>query len=474
MSDVLASSSGNPAPGTTRRGFARTLAGSALATLSMPAVLRGRNLAETLNIALVGVGAAGPTTTRRSPAWSRTSLRFATWTRTTWGQAARRSPRAKTYHDFRRMFDELHGQIDAVVVSTPDHTHAVIAKAALELGKHVYCEKPLTHSIHEARVLAETAARHKLATQMGNAGHSSEGTRRVVELIRAGAIGPVREVHAWTNRPIWPQAVDRPADQSARSEVAALGPLARPRARASLSSGLSPVQVARLVGFWHRRPGRHGLPHHRRGLLGPRAARSAEHRGREPAGLTLIPRRPPPGRSSATSFQARGSRPPVKLIWYDGGKLPPLDLFDGHAPAKDSSGSIFVGEKGRLLVQAASEDGATGFFPNATSPASSRPSPRCRAHPATMPSGSRPARPASPPGPASTTPARSPSWSCWATSRSAPAGRSSGTAAGMRIDQRVDRRSLHPSRLPPWMGTVSEAMAKPSDRAEGQRGGPPG
>ena len=191
--------------------FARTLAGSALGVFGMPALVLGRGAGEKLNIALVGVAGRGATITSRSRA--RTSSPSATWTSNRLGEAAKGHPRAKTYHDFRRMFDELHKQIDAVVVSTPDHTHAVIAKAALELGKHVYCEKPLTHSIHEARVLAETAARHKVATQMGNAGHSSEGTRRVVELIRAGAIGPVREVHAWTNRPIWPQAVDRPADR---------------------------------------------------------------------------------------------------------------------------------------------------------------------------------------------------------------------------------------------------------------------
>jgi len=210
MSEALASSSGRPAPGTSRRGFARTLAGSALATLSMPALLRGRNLAETLNIALVGVGGRGADNHKTVAGQNIVALCDVDENHL--GEAARRCPRARTYHDFRKMFDELHGQIDAVIVSTPDHTHAENSKAALELGKHVYCEKPLTHSIHEARVLAATAAQHKLATQMGNAGHSGEGTRRVVELIRAGAIGRIREVHAWTNRPIWPQAIDRPAD----------------------------------------------------------------------------------------------------------------------------------------------------------------------------------------------------------------------------------------------------------------------
>ena len=179
MSEVLASSSGRPAPGTTRRGFARTLAGLG------PGDSRdaGRaswagNLAETLNIALVGVGGRGADNHKTVAGQGQNIVALCDVDENHLGEAARRSPRAKTYHDFRKMFDELHGQIDAVIVSTPDHTHAVVSKAALDLGKHVYCEKPLTHSIHEARVLAETAARHKLATQMGNAGHSSEGTRR--------------------------------------------------------------------------------------------------------------------------------------------------------------------------------------------------------------------------------------------------------------------------------------------------------
>lgn len=183
-----------------RRQFARTLTGSAAGILGMPALVLGRGAGEKLNIALVGVGGRGGDNLKSVAGENVVALCDVDEHRL--GAAAKGHPGARTYSDFRRMFDEQHGQIDAVVVSTPDHTHAVVSKAALDLGKHVFCEKPLTHSIHEARVLAETAARHKVATQMGNAGHSSEGTRQVVELIRVGAIGPVREVHAWTNRPI--------------------------------------------------------------------------------------------------------------------------------------------------------------------------------------------------------------------------------------------------------------------------------
>jgi hypothetical protein len=152
----------------TRRRFTHTLASSALGVLSVPAILRGRNLAEMLNIALVGVGGRGADNHKTVAGQGQNIVALCDVDENHLGEAARRSPRARTYHDFRKLFDELHGQIDAVIVSTPDHTHAVISKAALELGKHVYCEKPLTHSIHEARVLAATAARHKLSTQMGN------------------------------------------------------------------------------------------------------------------------------------------------------------------------------------------------------------------------------------------------------------------------------------------------------------------
>ncbi|MHC4331943.1 MAG: Gfo/Idh/MocA family protein, partial [Planctomycetota bacterium] len=118
-------------------------------------------------------------------------------------------PDAKKYHDFRRMLDK-EKNIDAVVIATPDHTHAVITMAAIKRGKHVYCEKPLAHSIYEVRKLTEAARKAGVATQLGNQGQASEGTRLVGEFIAADAIGPVREVHSWSNRPISPRGIDRP------------------------------------------------------------------------------------------------------------------------------------------------------------------------------------------------------------------------------------------------------------------------
>ena len=119
-------------------------------------------------------------------------------------------PKAKRYFDWRRMFDELGSSIDGVVVATADHTHAQIAATAMTLNKHVYCQKPLTHSVYESRLLTKLAAKYPVATQMGNQGNSGDGVRQVCEWIWNGEIGEVTEAHAWTDRPIWPQGLERP------------------------------------------------------------------------------------------------------------------------------------------------------------------------------------------------------------------------------------------------------------------------
>src|SRR5262245_57801348 len=145
---------------------------------------------------------------------------------------------AKRHSDFRKMLEQQK-DIDAIVVATPDHLHAVIAKTAMELGKHAYVEKPLTWSVSEARILRETAARKKVITQMGNMGHSSEGAALVNEWIQAGVIGPVREVNVWTNRPLgfWPQGIPRPGKPAVSADASSgqsggptSGPAARPGA----------------------------------------------------------------------------------------------------------------------------------------------------------------------------------------------------------------------------------------------------
>ena len=198
------------------------------------------------------------------------------------------------------MLDEMGKEIDAVTVSTPDHTHAPAACMAMKMGKHVYCQKPLTHTVFEARPMRETAKKMKVSTQMGNQGTAANGLRRAVEIIQAGVIGKVREVHVWTNRPIWPQGPDAIL-QVTGARAAALAALhgksvefkpttapkhvhwdlfLGPAPERPYDRELPPVRLARLVGLRHRRPGRHGLPHRQHGLHGPEARLPDQHRGR--------------------------------------------------------------------------------------------------------------------------------------------------------------------------------------------------
>src|SRR4030095_10417065 len=115
-------------------------------------------------------------------------------------------PKAQKFNDFRELLGKMEKQIDAVVISTPDHTHAPAAAMAIRLRKHVYCQKPLTHTVHEARTLRELAREYKVCTQMGNQGTAHTSLRESVELLQAGALGDVKEVHVWTDRPVWPQS----------------------------------------------------------------------------------------------------------------------------------------------------------------------------------------------------------------------------------------------------------------------------
>ncbi|MCJ7674823.1 MAG: Gfo/Idh/MocA family oxidoreductase, partial [Sedimentisphaerales bacterium] len=172
---------------------------------------------EKLNIAGIGVGGQGGSDLNALSSQNIVALCDADWRQA--GGAFKRYPNARKYKDFREMLDKEDKNIDAVIVATPDHVHAVASIAAIKRGKHVYCEKPLTHSVYEARALAQAAREHKVATQMGNQGQASEETRLMCEYIWAGAIGPVREVHVWTDRPLrglhdvyWPQGVNRPTE----------------------------------------------------------------------------------------------------------------------------------------------------------------------------------------------------------------------------------------------------------------------
>ncbi len=180
---------------TNRRRFLAASAGSALAA---PAIVRGRNLNDKLNIACIGVGGRGGGNLAAVSGENIVALCDVNGKNL--AAAAAKHPQAKQFADFRKLLDDAQRTFDAVVVSTCEHTHAFATLPALQLGKHVYCEKPLTHNIYEARRVREAAARAKVATQMGIQIHATGNYRRVVELIAAGAVGPVREAHVWVSR----------------------------------------------------------------------------------------------------------------------------------------------------------------------------------------------------------------------------------------------------------------------------------
>jgi len=261
----------------------------------------------------------------------------------TLGKVAKEFPEAKTFTDFRQMLDRC-PELDAVVVSTPDHTHAVAAKQAMELGKHVYCEKPLTHSIREARVLKETARRTGVATQMGNQGHSNDGVRRMVEIVRSGAIGPITEVHAWTNRPIWPQGVESVSSEPVPDHVdwdLWIGP-------APFTEFSSAYHPFAWRGFWDYGTGALGdmACHILDGAFWACDLKNPTRMVAENEGMTEISA--PNWSVIHYEFPARDGKPPVKFTWYDGGKLPPEELV--HGKELRNGGSILVGEKGTIYI----------------------------------------------------------------------------------------------------------------------------
>ena len=194
-----------------RREFIKTssLAAGALA-FGVPALLRGQNLNSKLNIACVGIGGKGRSDTDACADENIVALCDVDSGSAAYEMQTKKYPSAKFYKDFRQMLDQMGNQIDAVTVSTPDHMHAIVASAAMQRNKAVFCQKPLTQTIYEARYLRKMAKERKLVTQMGNQGSSADGLRRAVETIQDGLIGQVHEVHVWTNRPVWPQGMDRP------------------------------------------------------------------------------------------------------------------------------------------------------------------------------------------------------------------------------------------------------------------------
>ena len=344
-----------------RRDFSRATAAAATFQIVAPSVLglRGQTPPSgKVNVAGIGVGGMGGNNIAKCAE----RANITALCDVDHGYAAgtfRKYPGARVWRDFREMLDQQK-DIDAVVIATPDHSHAVIATACMRAGKHVYVQKPLAHSVHEARVLTETARDCKVVTQMGNQGHSGDGARLVREWLQAGAIGPVREVHAWTNRPVWPQGVEvgRPIDTPAVPEGLDwdrwIGPAAmRPyhpiyapnkwRAWWDFGTGslgdlgchvLDPVFWALDLGaptsvegcvstYWHE------------------FWQKTEPKNETYPRSTIV----------RYQFPARGAQPPVTLSWWDGGLMPPRppELEEGRQMGDSDGGALFIGDQGKLM-----------------------------------------------------------------------------------------------------------------------------
>ncbi|MBK1882277.1 Gfo/Idh/MocA family oxidoreductase [Luteolibacter pohnpeiensis] len=181
------------------------------AFLGFPAFVRGQNLNSKIQVACIGVGGKGSSDVDNAAACGGQIVGLCDVDARNLNKKAEKFPDAKKFVDFRQMLRDMGSSIDAVTISTPDHLHGIATSTAMNLGKHVYCQKPLTQTVFEARELRRLATEKKLATQMGNQGSAADGLRRAVEVIQAGVIGAPRELHVWSNRPVWPQGMARPA-----------------------------------------------------------------------------------------------------------------------------------------------------------------------------------------------------------------------------------------------------------------------
>jgi predicted dehydrogenase len=381
MNDAPAESAGKPI---SRRGFVPAAGVSLAAFTVLPRhVLGGQgNVApsDKLNIAGIGLGGMGKNYLLACESENIVALADVDFDLEVGGTSVpkvfARYPKANRYHDYRLLLEKEKG-IDAVVIGTPDHTHAVIAMAAMRLGKHVYCAKPLTRTIHECRALAKAARDARVATQMSVQTCASETSCAVEELIQAGAIGDVREVHVWTDRPVWPQGLARP--QGAQAAPASL----------QWDLWLGPAPVRPYHRLYHPFNWR-GWYDFGTGALGDMALHTFHNvfralrltyptkvssstsvvcveaaPGEGDPGWPLINRlkfsESFPHASMVTwDFPARGDLPPVRLHWYEGGLKPPPPADLDPNQSLRPEGFYYAGDKGVLLVGSLTDSARPG------------------------------------------------------------------------------------------------------------------
>jgi predicted dehydrogenase len=361
-----------------RRQFLNQAAASGIITLSAPAIIRGRNLNDKLNLAIIGSGGRGENNLRAVE--SENIAILCDVNESNLNRAAERHSKARKIVDFRKVYDHAK-EFDAVVISTAEHTHAFATLPALQLGKHVYCEKPLTHNIWEARVIREAAAKAKVATQQGTQVHAGENYRRVVELIQTGAIGAVTQAHVWVGRAWGWQA----SEEEAKAANDIVFVQNRPATSDEIPAGLNwdlwlgpaPERPFNNVYFpgpkWYRwwdfgNGTMSDLGSHWVDL--PFWALKLDHPLTiEAFGPKPHPEIAPASMKVAYQYGKRGALSPVQLTWYQGTEKPQI-WKDAGIP-QWNSGVLFIGDKGMLL----SDYGKHALLPEAQFADFKRPDP---------------------------------------------------------------------------------------------------
>lgn len=348
---------------TTRRTFmGQSAAIGAGFWIGTQSIGRGATALESLSAACVGVGGKGSSDTSHIGELGVKIVGLCDVDRDTLTKKAREFPDAAQFQDFREMLDKLGDKVDIVTVSTPDHTHAAAAIKAMKMKKHVYCQKPLTWSIREARMMQEVAKEMGVVTQMGNQGTSENGLREAVEVIRAGTIGDVKEVHVWTNRPIWPQGTGRPAGEDPIPEALNWDAWIGPAPMRPFKQGVYHAFAWRgWVDFGTGALGdmachTTNMPVMALELWDPIAVTAVKNSG-------LVENETYPSSSTLKfEFPKRNNLVACDFYWYDGGNLPNDELLSKlpksfqekialqKAGGKErTSGAVVVGSKGILF-----------------------------------------------------------------------------------------------------------------------------
>lgn len=343
----------------TRRQFLkRTSYAAGSAALAFPFVGRVLGANEKINIACIGVGGKGDSDSSDAAGCGGNIVAICDVDANTLDRKSKQFPNAKRYSDYRKLLEEMDKEIDAVTVSTPDHNHGVAGIRAMKMGKHCFCQKPLTQTVYEARTMRHLATEKKLATQMGNQGSASSGLRRAVEVVQAGVIGHPLELHVWSNRPIWPQGLNRPPGEDPVPDSLNWDCWLGPAARRPFKKGVYHTFAWR------------GWYDFGTGALGDMACHTVNMPFRAlklgyPTAIECeIASRVYPETFSKTSriryeFPAREGLPPLKFWWYDGNPGDALKpLRPGAETAKEvigtmgnlpESGALIIGEKGKLF-----------------------------------------------------------------------------------------------------------------------------